>query len=213
VERIGKSTIVGCLMLCFSGLYAARPFATDDAGTVTQGMHELEVGIDFWSEEASLGLSFKHGLTDRMDIGVGIGRTLAPEEAAEFEKAELGMKFSIIPDFIAFSANGSFGHEEYFLNGIITRNVGPVEIDANLGYETDFTGDEEGTVIYSAAAIFSGNSYAFGAEISGDKDGFGYWLIGGRYFFIEGFAVDAGVAGGFEDDPMTTATAGIHYEF
>ncbi len=201
------------LLLCLGFGYGARPFATDDAGIVTQGMHELEAGIDFWSEEASLGLGFKHGLTDRMDIGVGLGRTLAPEEAVEFENAELGMKFSIIPDFVAFSVSGSFGHEEYFLNGIITRCFGPVEFDANLGYETDFTGDEEGTVIYSLAAIFGGGSYAFGAEASGDKDGLGYWLVGGRYSFIEGFAVDAGIAGGFEDDAATTATAGIHYEF
>ena len=201
------------VFLWTSFVHGARPFATDDAGIVAQGIHELEFGVDFWSEDASLGFNFKHGLTARMDIGVGFGHTLIPEEDAGFGNAELGVKFGIIPDLIAFSLSGSFGHQEYVLNGIVTRSFGPAEIDVNLGYEAEFAGDEDGTVVYSLAAMLSGESYAFGVEGAGDKEGLGYWLIGGRYFFIEGFAVDAGIAGGFEDDEEMTATAGIHFEF
>jgi hypothetical protein len=50
-------------------LYGARPFATDDAGTVSVAGYELEIGYDFGQDEGILGLSFKHGLTPKMDVG------------------------------------------------------------------------------------------------------------------------------------------------
>jgi hypothetical protein len=200
-------------MLWAGGLYGARPFTTDDAGTVAQGIHELELGVDFLSEEVTPGLSFKHGLTERMDLGVGVGYTLAPEENVGFGNAELGLKFSVVPDLFAFSVIGSFGHEEYILNGIITRNLGPVEIDANFGYETGSAVDEDDTVIYALAAIFNAGPHAFGVEGAGDKDGLYSWLVGGRYTLLEGIAIDAGITGGFEEDAVITATAGLHCEF
>lgn len=211
--RKNEYMVICLVFMSASWLYGARPFTTDDAGTVAQGIHELELGGDFWSEEAALGLGFKHGLTERMDLGVGIGHTLAPEEDIGFGNAELGVKFAIIPDLFAFSVIGSFGREAYFLNGIITRSLGPVEIDANFGYETAFTTGEDDTVIYALAAILNAGSFAFGAEGAGDKDGLHSWLVGGRYTLLEGIAVDAGITGGFEEDAATTATAGIHCEF
>lgn len=52
----------------------ARPFITDDAGTVTPETFELEVAADYWRQEAAVGLSFKHGITKHMDMGVAFGR-------------------------------------------------------------------------------------------------------------------------------------------
>jgi hypothetical protein len=213
VLRRNNCLMVCLVLLCTGLLFGARPFATDDAGTVAQGIHELELGVDFWSEEVALGLGFKHGLTGRMDLGVGIGHTLAPEEYAGFGGAELGLKFAIIPGFLAFSVTGSFGQDAYLLNGIITHNLGPIEIDANFGYETAFTNDEDGTVTYMLAAILNTGCYAFGVEGSGEEDGLQYWLVGGRYTLLDGLALDAGISGGFEDDAVMTATAGFHYEF
>jgi hypothetical protein len=213
MRRLVKGAIFSGMLLCSGWLHGARPFATDDVGTVEPGLHELEFGVDFWSEEATLGMGFKHGLTDRMDLGVGIGHTLFPEEDAGFGNLELGMKFAVIPAFVAFSVAGSFGHEAYVLNGIITRNIGPVEINANFGYETAFTSDGDGTVTYALAAILAAGSYAFGVEGLGDKDGLQYWLVGGRYSLYDGLALDAGLAGGFEDDAAMILTVGVHYEF
>ena len=200
-------TLGGCM------LYGARPFATDDAGTVEEGVHELESGVDFWSEEAVLGLGFKHGLTDRMDLGVGFGYVIAPEEDEGFEGAELGVKFALIPDIFSASLTGTFGDEAYTITGIFTQGVGPLEIDGNIGYEATGLTGEDGTVIYALAVIFDVQPFAFGAEGAGDEDGLQYWLIGGRYALMNGFTVDAGITGGFEEDVDMSATAGIHYEF
>ena len=201
------------VFICVGWLCGARPFATDDAGTVEQGLHELEFGVDFWSEEAALGLGFKHGLTHRMDLGVGFGYIIAPEDNEGFESAELGVKFVLIPDVFSASLTGTFGDAAYAINAIVTRGLGPFEIDGNIGYQTTGIVDEAGTVIYSLAVIVDAGSLAFGAEGAGDKDGLQYWLIGGRYAVMDGFAIDAGIVGSFENDMDMNATAGIHYEF
>ena len=213
MQEIKRIVIVGALLICASVLYGARPFTTDDAGIVEQGMHEMELGIDFWSESVMPGLGFKHGLTSRMDLGVGVGYTLIPEEEAGFGGAELGLKFSIVPDLLAFSVVGSFGHEAYALNGILTKNFGPVEIDANFGYETAVIGDEDDRLIYAVAAIYSMGVFAFGIEGAGESSGLERWLTGGRYTLKDGLSVDAGISGGFQEDADIYATVGIHCEF
>jgi hypothetical protein len=211
--------IKGCLFLLIAilwvgGLYGARPFSTDDAGTVEQSIYELELGLDFWSGEARPGLGFKHGLTDRMDLGVGLGYTMAPEEEAGFENAELGLKFVMIPHLFAVSITGSFGLEAYMLNGIVTRTFGPLEVDGNFGYETAGTAsDVGGTITYALALIFDAGQYAIGIEGVGEKDGLQTWLVGGRYNLFDGFAADVGIYGGFGEDSEMAATIGIHYEF
>lgn len=207
-----RCVILGLVVFYASGLYAARPFSTDDAGTVERGVHELEFGCDFWSDEAALGVGFKHGLTDRMDLGVGFGHGIAPEEIAGFENAELCLKFAFIPDLFAASITGSFGHAAYVLNGIVTHNLGPIEIDGNFGYETGGIAGEDGTIIYALAFLFNIGSYAIGIEGAGDKDRLQTWLVGGRYALFDGLAVDAGISGGFEEDAALIAAAGIHYE-
>ncbi len=205
--------IIAVTILCFSGLYGGRPFTTDDAGTVETGIHELEFGCDLWSENASFALGFKHGLTERMDLGVGFGYVVAPEENVGFVPAELGVKFALIPDVFSASLAGSFGDTAYVINGIVTQNFGPLELDGNFGYEATGTTDRVGTIIYALALILNAGPYAVGAESGGDKDGLQTWLIGGRYALFKGFAVDAGISGGFEEGTDMTATLGLHYEF
>lgn len=205
--------IITVTVLYLSGLYGARPFTTDDAGTVEMGIHELEFGCDFWSEYGTFGLGFKHGLTERMDLGISFGYIVAPEENVGFVSAELGVKFAFIPDVLSASFTGSFGDAAYTVNAIITQGLGPLEIDGNFGYEAIGITGEDGTIIYALALIFNTGPYAFGVEGAGDKDGLQSWLIGGRYTFFNGFAADAGISGGFEEDADMIATLGLHYEF
>jgi hypothetical protein len=213
MRSLMRDAMFSGMLMCVSWLYGARPFATDDAGTVEQGLHELEFGMDFWSEEATLGTGFKHGLTDRVDLGIGFGYVIAPEEDEGFENAELGVKFALIPNVFSASLAGTFGDAAYTINSIVTQALGPLEIDGNVGYETTGIADEAGTVVYGLAVFLDVGSVALGAEGAGDKDGLQYWLIGGRYAVMEGFAIDAGIVGGFEEDADMNATAGIHYEF
>ena len=209
-----KTIYVVTLVVCFVSVsYGARPFATDDAGTVQSGMYELESGVVFLSDNAALELSFKHGLTERMDIGFAVGYVIEPEESNGFQAAELGMKFALVPDVFAASLAGSFGDASYVLNGIVTQHFGMLEIDGNLGYEATGVPGEEGSVVYGASVIMTVDPFAFGAEGQGDEDGVQSWLIGGRYAVLEGFFVDGGISGGFDEDSDITATVGLHYEF
>jgi hypothetical protein len=210
MKKIRVTMLVVC---CASVLYGARPFATDDAGTVEGGMYELESGITFLSDNAAVELGFKHGLTERMDIGFALGYVIEPEEGDGFQSAELGLKFALIPDLLAMSLTGSFGDASYALNGIVTQHFSLLEIDGNLGYEATGVPGEEGSVVYGLSLIMTVDPFAFGAEGQGDEDGFQSWLVGGRYAVLEGFFVDGGISGGFDEDSDITATVGLHYEF
>ncbi len=205
--------IIFVMMLSISVLEGARPFATDDAGIVERAGYELELGGDFWENEAMLALGFKHGLTDRMDIGVGFGYTISPEDAEGIDEAELGLKFALIPDMIAASFAGGLGSTAYSLNGIITYTFNFIEIDGNLGYEADPIQGQENTVVYCLAVILGLDKFVVGAEASGNKDGLDTWLAGGKYQIVDGFAVDLGISGGFEEGTGNIATVGLHYEF
>ncbi len=203
------------LMLFFSvfALYGARPFNTDDAGTVSAGEYELEMGCDFWSDQASLGLGFKHGITERMDLGVGLGFDITPAGEERFSGAEFGWKFAIVPDLFSTSITATQGLSAYSLNGIITNCFGPAELDINLGYDATGIQEEAGSISFGIALQYGLGLLDFGLETQGDKDGFQTWLGGVRYHIRDGLAIDVGIFGSFNDDLFGSATAGLHYEF
>ncbi len=199
-----KIMIVGTIMVCIAS--GAHPFGTDDAGTVSPAGYELELGYDLWSEIGSLGLGFKHGLTEKMDIGIGIGFNLATEPENSFTPSELCLKYALLPDFVAASFTTEIGGSSYALNGILTRCFGPIEFDANLGY---VTGDS--SITYAGAMIYSVGNFALGGEVLGDKETQSF-LVGVRWAIKEGLMVDGGFTGDFDFEEKI-ATFGIHYEF
>ncbi|MEO0138043.1 MAG: hypothetical protein ABIL40_06840 [candidate division WOR-3 bacterium] len=194
------------MTILIASLYGARPFGTDDAGTVPSGSYELEIGYDIWEETGMFGLGFKHGLTEKMDIGIGFGFNIVSEPKNSFVPAELAFKYSLVPDLFAASFVAEIGGSAYALNGILTRGFGPIELDANLGYTT---GDS--SITYAGAFIYSIEKFAFGGEVLGDKKAQN-WLLGGRYTIKDGLMVDAGFASDFKFEAKT-ATFGVHYEF
>ena len=171
------------------------------------------MGGDLWEDYAVLGLGFKHGLTDRMDVGVGFGYTFLPEDTTGLGGAEVCLKFALVPDLFAASFTGSLGDMPYALNAIITRNVGPAEVDFNVGYEATGMEGFDGLVTYALAIIYSTGSLALGAEAAGDEEDIQSWLAGISYTITPGFAIDGGITGGFQEESDLSATAGIHYEF
>jgi len=200
-------------VLAAGGLFAARPFTTDDAGTVIPSGFELELGTDVWQADAVLGLSFKHGLTNRMDVGVGFGYTMLPADAGGFENAEVAFKFAIIPDLFSASFVTILGDLNYVLNGIVTHMFGTFKIDMNLGYETTGMEGIEGTFMYGLALIYDIDRFAVGAEIAGDQEDVQSWLTGVCYTVFPGFALDSGITGSFQEERDLFVTVGIHYEF
>jgi len=190
-----------------ANLYGARPFATDDAGTVPPAGYELEVGYDFWKDEGTFGIGFKHGLTEKMDIGIGFGYNLITEPKRCFSGSELCLKYSFIPDMVAASFVTGFNGSEYSLNGILTRGFGAIEADANLGYST-----ADSSITFGLAFIYGVKRLDFGLEFFGNKNGLQNWLAGSRYRIVEDFAVDLGFFSDFEFE-SNSVTIGLHCEF
>lgn len=190
----------------------ARPLSTDDAGTVSAGDYELELGYDFGQDEGAFGLGFKHGLTQKMDIGVGFGYTVASEPKNRLTATELCLKYALIPDLLSASITNELGTSGYDINTILTKVFESIEVDANFGYSA--TGDTTaGAMFYALAMIAGFEKFDIGTETSGDKDGLQNWLVGGRYKLREGLNLDVGVSGGFKTDGAIIGTAGLHYEF
>ncbi|MGQ9664039.1 MAG: hypothetical protein ACUVQ3_02115 [bacterium] len=187
--------------------YCARPFATDDAGTVPPVGYELEVGYDFWEEAGVLGLGFKHGITEKMDIGIGFGYNVVDEPKNSFTDASLCLKYGLIPDLFAASITTNFGFSAYDLNGIISHSFAQVDANLNLGYST-----QDSTITYSLMLGYNLGRIGLGVEAMGDKDGMQNWLFGVKYNLLENIAIDAGFSSDFDFDEKS-ATAGLHYEF
>jgi len=216
MERTRIVLVICLLMVCSVSAWAARPFSTDDAGTVAPEKFELEMGYDFGDiagiGQGSLRLGFKHGLTRKMDIGVGFSHTFVPIQPEGLSQAEISLKFAVLPELLAVSFAGGPGSSSYALNSAFTRTFGPVELDLNLGYGA--TGDpaQPGFISYGIALIWCLEKFDIGCEVSGDKDGVQSCLAGGRYRILEGLAMDIGYT---QDRTGQTkvGTAGLHYEF
>lgn len=205
--------LIGILMVLPAiSLYGARPFATDDAGTVSAVGYELELGYDFGEDEGILGLSFKHGLTPKMDVGIEFGYTTLSLPKNRFTPAGLCLKYAILPDFFSVSVSNELGASSYDLNAIFTKPLGLIEFDVNLGYS--IPGDwSEGTAFYAFALIVGFNKFDIGGEVLGNEDELETWLLGGRYKLLEGFNLDIGIYGNFEGENKVMGTIGLHYEF
>jgi hypothetical protein len=203
-----KLLLKGAVMIAMTAGFAAaaRPFRSDDAGTVPAAGYELEAGYDLGEELGAVGVGFKHGLTEKMDIGVGFGFNIVTEPKNSFTGSGLSLKYALVPGFLAASFATEIGGSAYVLNGILTRCFGAAEIDGNFGYAT---GDS--SVTYALAAVYSAGALAFGTEISGDRETES-WLAGLRYAVRDGLAVDAGFTSDFDLDAKALSV-GFHWEF
>ncbi|MFH1824388.1 MAG: hypothetical protein ABH873_04085 [Candidatus Firestonebacteria bacterium] len=197
--------------------FAAHPLTTDDIGTVEIGKYELEIGYDNCKSEDtdrnhSCGLSLKHGLTEKMDIGISFPIQVEPKYAEQLGKASLGLKFLLIKDILAFSISNELGSKEYFINSIVSTEISPVTLHFNFGYKA--TGDESvrGEIIYSSAFECPIEKIDLVGEIIGEQIGVQNWLLGIRYKIVETIFVDCAYGNGFRkaDEKISF---GFHTEF
>lgn len=195
----------------------ARPLVTDDAGTVENGEYEVEFGYDHCNE-ASTGLNcscclgFKHGLTDRMDIGLGLSHYLLPQQLGGLSPASLSLKFAIVKDLLAVSFSHELGGSAYVLNCAVSRTFGPAETNLNLGYSAIGQNNVIGSVTYGLSFIYEFGKWDLCCESLGNRDGFQDWLAGVRFKVFEGFGIDLAYNGNFKGERQK-GTAGLHYEF
>jgi hypothetical protein len=188
---------------------AARPLATDDAGTVERGAFELEMGYDFSKDEdhtqnQSLGISLKYGVIERLDLGIGLPYEIKPEE--EFGNAEAGLKYLLLKEkktLPALSLTFAYesGSSEYALTGIGSKKVGDLIIHINLGYITSDIEGDHGMTVYAGAIEYAlSKGLTLVTELVGQVDideNALEGLVGGNYQISEQVVLDFAIGKGF----------------
>lgn len=197
--------------------FAAYPLATDDAGIVPRNAYELEASYDNFKDESDLanqegGISFKHGITEKMDIGLSFPYRIHPAADESFGAAALSLKFSLISDVLAFSLANELGESEYFLNAVYTKEFSVLKLHLNGGYLSSGDDTVKGAAAWGLAGEYAFAKYEAVAELTGEEGGVGSALVGLRRRLKEGLFISAAVARALEADRYRV-TGGFHFEF
>ena len=212
-----KTTPTAALCLLALGILAAptgaaRPFATDDAGTVAPGCFESEVSADYWNDKGAFGIGLKHGLTSRMDLGISMGHTTWPEEERAYDEPTLAFKYALVPELLSASFATELGTSEYSLNGIVSHSFGDFGINLNLG--GDFVGGENhADLAWGANPTWTVGPATLGAELRGNQHEANWWQVGTQVKLADWIAVDAGLGDDITDGHDWHLTAGIWIAF
>jgi hypothetical protein len=211
--RITKQARFLLISLCVAvNGFAYRPFYTDDAGTVPDATFEAEAAADYGTSSTTLGLALKHGITERMDIGVSVGRCVHPQHERGFDNAELGLKFALIPDLIAASFTAFFADPEYSSLLIASKSFGPASFHANGGFSATGSSDHV-TPIFGFAGDCRMGRFSAGAELMGTDAGITWWQAAIRFEITASLIVDSGIGGNFDNSAGVTATTGLFFAF
>jgi len=201
---------------------AGRPLSVDDAGTVDLGIYELEIGIGYIEDrdengETELSLSIKHGLTERMDLGVSLPYIVTTPQSGEGEAGmgdtELSTKFNLIKEkdrCPGFSMTLGMildtgeddkgigaGKIDYSFNNVLTKKFKSVDLHGNFGY----------TAKAKTASFGVGLEYPVGksinlvSELTGENksDSPLEWLVGTNFSGRESLVLDFGIGTGLND--------------
>ncbi|MBU2574249.1 MAG: hypothetical protein KKH28_09255 [Elusimicrobia bacterium] len=202
---------------CAGGAFAAYPLATDDAGTVALNSCELEAGYDNSKDRESLSnqsgaFSFKHGLTEKMDIGISLPYRIHPAGEEKPGAASIGLKFSLVKGIVALSFSNELGEKEYFLNTIYTKEFSAVKLHFNAGYLSTGEETKKGSGSYGLALEYPMGKFEAVGEAQGREGGEGAVLLGLRYWIRESLFVAGAIARDFRTGHPRFA-AGLHFEF
>jgi hypothetical protein len=219
VRIILSSSIILCwVVLMNSFSFAAHPLTTDDIGTVEVGEYELEIGYDNCKNQGELrnhscGLSLKHGISRKLDIGISFPYHIEPKPAERLGRVSLSFKFLLIEEFFAFTLSNELGSEEYLINGILTREISSWVTHFNLGYQATGNENAKGEMLYSSALEYSPmNKIDLVGEVLGEETGFQNWLLGMRCKISEVCFFDIAYGNGFRETNEKIAS-GFHMEF
>ncbi|MCK4907128.1 MAG: hypothetical protein KAS64_06240 [Spirochaetes bacterium] len=188
--------ITFCLLLVSIGnLFSAHPFLTDDYGTVTKGVVEIELGNDFQpgQKTGSSYLNLKHGLTDRMEIDLTFSY-----EYPQTSPLNVFFKIHILKgSTVNLSAGIShdLGKDAYDYILILSQQYGNLAVNFNIGGIDNFN-----AFILGISPVFSLNDrLSAGLDVSSQiKDDIQSLSIGAgiTYTLEENLTVSAG---GFVD--------------
>lgn len=225
-----KMTLLVFLTITSGSLWAARPLSTDDAGTVEIGKSEAELSFDYCQYRPegichSPGIALKHGLTDRMDIGLGFSHFTDKDAdgnstAWGMSPLEVGFKLALLKEMptlpdISVSAGFETGSAGYGINLILSRGYGNLGLHYNLGYNASGEAMVKGSIATSLAAEYTFMEKfricgELNSEIMDDRSEVleNSGLIGGSSDF-DLLIWDLGVRIHDQRGPRTTITTGI----
>jgi len=146
---------------------AARPLATDDAGTMEKEKSETEWSFDYCQYRPngtchSPGLAIKHGLTERLDLGLGFTHSTDKDSEGNtvgwgMSPLDIGFKMALLkerqmlPD-ISVSTGFESGSADYSINLILSRTIKDISFHYNLGYNSSGEAMVNGSLPTSLAA-------------------------------------------------------------
>jgi len=234
------------VLVCFTAFlvlsapaFAARPLNTDDAGTVDLGKFEIETGIEVEKAKnvdetaTAFAVQVKYGILKNFDAGIeipysasdpsGIGDATVKGKINFAEETESAPAISLGVDIKLMNGDKDqglgTGYVDYGINGIFSKELGPVMGHANLGYT--IVGTKEGTasenvISYGVAVEYSANDAVnivgeiFGSSVENASVNPLDAQIGGYWSINDMTRIDGGLAFGLSDaSPEYKATVGI----
>ena len=170
-------TLTVCLIAFPVLAFAARPLATDDAGTVERGSVEVEYGVEYIKgsdHETAMSLALTTGVLSCLDFGVEVPYLfIDAKEGSDsdgFSDISISTKCNLIKDEDVFpdtalkfsykthsgndDRNLGTGKPEYSLNGIFSKAWEQLSAHLNIGYafREDFEDeDNEDALTYNLA--------------------------------------------------------------
>jgi len=234
-----KNLIISLFVIFFvpSLIYGARPLSVDDAGTVDLGIYETEVGIGYEQDKQENGeyefsLTIKHGLTERMDLGVSLPYVIVSPKDGNGERgmgdAELTTKFNLMkegnrtPGFsVTFGIIMDTGEEnkgigsgeiDYDFNSILSKELQFITLHGNLGYTVKAKICSFGIALEYPAD----EDLNLFAELSGENksDSPLEGLIGANFSARENLTLDFGIGAGLNDNSSRlNLTGGLTFSF
>lgn len=165
-----KLFLIMMLILAVGLAQAARPLDTDDTGTVEKGKSETELSFDYCRYRTegncqSPTLSIKHGLTERLDLGLGFAHSTDKDADGNtvgwgMSPLEIGFKMALLKENkilpgISFSAGYEAGQTGYGLNMIFSRFYRNLGLHFNLGYNSPGEAIVKGTIVTSFAMEYT----------------------------------------------------------
>jgi len=195
-----KSLILSLFfMFCVPSLvYSARPLSVDDAGTVDLGIYETEVGIGYEQDKEENGefefsLTIKHGLTERMDLGVSLPHVMTSPKGEENKGI------------------GS-GEIDYNFNSILSKELQFITLHGNLGYTA-----RAKTASFGIALEYPVDERLnLVTELIGENKSYSPMegLIGANFSARENLTLDFGIGTGLNDyGSRLNVTGGLTFSF
>jgi hypothetical protein len=203
---VGKIFTRGALALLLPLIAeAARPFSTQDAGTLGRGL-EAEAVLDVAGPSLCSGVALTRAWGARLDLGLGVCFTHAPVGERSFDGTVLGAKWALIPGQLSLSSGVELGRAARTLELAHSRDVAGCMLDLSAG--ADWDAATSPTAIWGVALSRDGRLAGLGAELGGSEQGLESWLLGLRWP-LGTATLDAGLGGGFTSSATLALTAGL----